>query len=50
MIHKAHQEYPTDVEIAWRLARAYFDVAETKPTDTEFKKANIMKGNSTAIR
>jgi len=42
-LKEEHEKNPTDIEIWWRLARAYFDVAEQE-TDHENKKENLKKG------
>ena len=48
LILKAYKEFPDDVEIAWRLARAYFDISESK-SDPEWKKTNLNAGNFSTL-
>jgi len=41
---KAQPEYPENTEILWRLARSYFDMADTKADDKAWREQNLTKG------
>ena len=46
-VHKLlekQRKQTTDVEILWRLARSYYDLACEKPNDKEWKKKYLLLG------
>jgi len=49
LLSAAEKQSP-DFEVLWRLARAYFDVADEKPNDPTWKKNNYSKGLEVAQR
>jgi len=44
LLTKEYEKDNTNIEVGWRLARAYFDVGEEKINDKEFKKQMLLKG------
>jgi len=43
LLLKGHNDFPTDIEIWWRICRAYFDVFE-QVTNADEKKDALLKG------
>jgi len=44
ILSKAQKDYPENVEIIWRFARAHFDMADTKPDDKVWREDMLKKG------
>jgi len=44
LLDKTHKDFPTDIEISWRLSRAYFNLADEKPKDLVWRKEQYTKG------
>ena len=40
----AEKDYSEDAQILWRLARAYLELAEDKPDDTNWRKKHCSHG------
>jgi len=48
LLMEANQLDGNNVEVLWRISRAYFDFADRKPNDMEYKKQFIYKGRDFA--
>jgi len=44
VLREENERNPNNVEVQWRLSRAYFDMAETKPKDKDWKKEYLERG------
>jgi tetratricopeptide (TPR) repeat protein len=48
LLKKAYELDKNNVEVLWKISRGYFDFADRKPTDLEFKKPFLYKGRDAA--